>query len=44
MISIYTTAFNLENFKIDLVDAIDNWLVYGEEIIVATINEDYEKI
>tara|TARA_Y100001972_G_scaffold127274_1_gene183636 strand:- start:212 stop:1000 length:789 start_codon:yes stop_codon:yes gene_type:complete len=43
-ISAYSTAFNLENFKIDINEAISNWLVYCDEVVVATTNDEYKKI
>ena len=44
MISFYTTAFNLDDFDIDIEEALLNWLYYADEVIIATINKDYKKL
>lgn len=36
-ISIYTSAFNLENNNFDIRDAIKNWGKYCDEIVIATM-------
>ena len=43
-ISAYSTAFNLENFNLDLNEAISNWLVYCDEVVIATIDEEYTSV
>ena len=44
MISFYTTAFNLDDFDIDIEDALLNWFYYADEVVIATINKDYKKV
>jgi len=43
MISLYTTAFNLDKINIDLDEAFSNWLCYVDEIILATFGDQHEE-
>jgi hypothetical protein len=44
MISLYTTAFNLGDFDVDIEDALSNWFYYVDEVVIATIDKDYKKL
>lgn len=44
MISLYTTAFNLKDFDVDLDDAFSNWLYYVDEIVIGTLRKDHEDV
>lgn len=37
--SIYTSLFNYSPEKFDIVDAFENWFKYGDEIVVATFED-----
>jgi hypothetical protein len=40
MISAYTTAFNLEDMKLSLKEALFNWFVYFDEVVISTRETD----
>ena len=44
MISLYTTAFNLKDFNVDLDDCLANWFYYADEIVIATLKKDEEDV
>tara|TARA_B100000287_G_scaffold432747_1_gene492759 strand:+ start:929 stop:1720 length:792 start_codon:yes stop_codon:yes gene_type:complete len=43
MISAYTTAFNFEHMNMPLKDALSNWFVYCDEVVISTIDKDREE-
>ena len=43
MISAYTTAFNFENINLSLADALSNWFVYCDEVVISTTQKDLEE-
>ena len=40
MISIYTTGFNLEKININFDEVFSNWLVYANEIVLSTFQDE----
>ena len=44
MISAYTTAFNFENMKMSVKEALCNWFVYCDEVVISTTDEDRERL
>ena len=44
MISLYTTAFNLDNFEFSLEDALLNWFYYVDEVVISTLASQVEEI
>ena len=44
MISLYATAFNLDNFEFSLEDALSNWLYYADEVVISTLASQVEEI
>ena len=43
MISAYTTAFNFKNMKFSLEEALSNWFVYFDEVVISTTSEDLQE-
>ena len=43
MISIYTTGFNLEKINTDFDDVFSNWLLFADQIVIATFKDQEEK-
>jgi hypothetical protein len=43
-ISAYTTIFNLKNIQLSIIDALDNWFYYFDEVIISTLTKDVNEI
>ena len=44
MISLYTTAFNLQNFNFCLQEVFNNWFYYVDEVVVSTFKNQTEEV
>ena len=44
MISLYTTAFNIEKLDVDFDEVFSNWLYYVDEIVIATLRWQHEEV
>tara|TARA_R100001443_G_scaffold44946_1_gene57856 strand:- start:4108 stop:4884 length:777 start_codon:yes stop_codon:yes gene_type:complete len=44
MISLYTTAFNLNNFDFCFKQVFENWFYYVDEVVVSTLENQVEEI
>ena len=44
MISLYTTAFNIDKLDVDFDEVFSNWLYYADEIVIATLRCQHEEV
>ena len=44
MISLYTTAFNLNNFDFCFKEVFENWFYYVDEVVVSTLEDQVQEI
>ena len=44
MISLYTTAFNLNNFDFCFKQVFENWFYYVDEVVISTLEDQVEEI
>mgnify|MGYP003627546874 CR=1 FL=1 len=44
MISLYSTAFNLNQIDVNFDEVFSNWLYYVDEIVIATFRREHEEV